>query len=124
LKRIKFWGHSFGCALLSKKLAQRLSYPDVELAYLAGLLHDIGETIISLHQYEAFEKVVQKVQAEKISFFAAEEEVLGINHTDFGECLINKWIYQRDFLKWWPANIPSNIRKMMTCWWLLSACQI
>src|SRR5258708_27674001 len=37
-----FWRHSLGVALVCRKFAEILGYPDTEKAYLAGLLHDIG----------------------------------------------------------------------------------
>jgi putative nucleotidyltransferase with HDIG domain len=36
------WQHSFLTARLSEALARELRFPQTELAYLAGLLHDIG----------------------------------------------------------------------------------
>ncbi len=37
-----FWQHSYLAAQISERLAQWTCYPDPDLAYLAGLLHDIG----------------------------------------------------------------------------------
>jgi HD-like signal output (HDOD) protein len=91
LKRIRFWEHSFGCALYSRLIAKKLGYPGKEQAYLAGLLHDIGEVIIALHLYQEFEKVVTLVKDQGKTFFQAEEEVLGINHTDLGSWLVDRW---------------------------------
>ena len=36
-----FWRHSLGCALANQTLAQRISYPEPEKAYLTGLLHHL-----------------------------------------------------------------------------------
>ncbi|MCK5147507.1 HDOD domain-containing protein [bacterium] len=91
LKRVRFWEHSFGVALCSRLIAQRLRYPDEEMAYLAGLLHDIGEVILALYLHPVFKKVVEKVVDEKISFCAAEEAILGFNHTDVGSWLVSRW---------------------------------
>lgn len=91
LQRVRFWEHSFGCALISKLVAQKIGYPYVELAYLAGLLHDIGEAIIALHLTDQFEEVVRLVQQNGKTFYAAEDDILGINHTDFGQWLAETW---------------------------------
>src|SRR5579872_6260362 len=37
-----FWQHSFLSAALSERLARAINHPQPEMAYLAGLLHDIG----------------------------------------------------------------------------------
>lgn len=92
MKRVRFWEHSFGCALSSRLIAKRVGYTDTELVYLAGLLHDIGESIIAIHLYQEFEKVVQLVLDKRTTFYQAEEEILGINHTDFGPWLVEKWL--------------------------------
>ena len=91
MKRVLFWEHSFGCAICSRLIARRMGYDDEELAYLAGLLHDIGEVILALQFHEEFERVVRLVRDRQMTFYTAEEEVLGINHTDFGPWLVEKW---------------------------------
>lgn len=92
MERVRFWEHSFGCALYSRLIAQSVGYKDVELAYLAGLLHDIGESIIAIHLYQDFEQVVKLVLDRKMTYREAEDEVLGINHTDLGPWLVERWL--------------------------------
>ena len=92
MNRVKFWEHSFGCALYSRLIADLMNFPGKEMAYLAGLLHDIGESIIALKLYYKFEDVVQKVKDEKLTFYQAEEDILGITHCDFGPWLVENWL--------------------------------
>jgi len=91
LKRVRFWEHSFGCAMFSRIIAKKIGYEDEEVAYLAGLLHDIGEVILALYLSDKFEKIVELVMDQEITFIKAETKVLGINHTDLGEWLVLKW---------------------------------
>ena len=91
MKRVLFWEHSFGCAICSKYVAQRIGYQDEDLAYVAGLLHDIGEVVIAIYFQDEFEQVVCHVLDHGMTFCEAEDDVLGINHTDFGSWLIDKW---------------------------------
>lgn len=42
-----YWRHSLQVAVLARSLAEAAGYPEVEEAYLAGLLHDIGQLIIA-----------------------------------------------------------------------------
>ena len=85
------WEHGLGCALISRIIAEMVAYPDLEEAYLAGLVHDIGEVILSQFQVERFQGVLDVVQEEKISFYEAEGRVIGIDHTDFGEWFSERW---------------------------------
>ncbi len=39
-----FWRHSLGCAMVCRKLSEKLSAVDSEKAYMAGLLHDIWDS--------------------------------------------------------------------------------
>jgi len=91
LKRVRFWEHSFGCALISREIAILAEFQDKELAYLAGLIHDIGEAIIAMQFSAEFEKVVELVLDTHTTFYKAEDMVMHINHTDFGAWLIDKW---------------------------------
>ncbi len=92
MKRVKFWEHSFGCALYSRLIAEMIGFEGKEMAYLGGLLHDVGESIIALQLYNKFEDVVQLVKDKQYTFYQAEDEVLGINHTDFGLWLEKHWM--------------------------------
>lgn len=92
MKRVKFWEHSFGCALYSRLIAEMIGFEGKEMAYLGGLLHDVGESIIALKLYYKFEEVVKLVQEKNFTFYKAEDEILGINHTDFGPWLQENWL--------------------------------
>ncbi len=42
LDPVVFWEHSLGCALVCRRFARKINFPDPGKAYLAGLLHDLG----------------------------------------------------------------------------------
>ncbi len=89
-----FWEYSFATAVVSKILAKSLKYKDHERAYLAGLLHDIGEVILIHNFSNEFLRVVKMVQStDNMNFEQAENEILGISHTDFGPWLLEQWNY-------------------------------
>src|SRR5258708_30581155 len=44
---VVFWRHSLGCALVCRKFAEIIGCTDTEKAYLARLLHDIGNLVNS-----------------------------------------------------------------------------
>lgn len=90
------WEHGLGCAIISRKIAEIAGFKDLEKAYLGGLMHDIGEVILSQFCIEDFNKVVDLVKEKKIGFYEAENEVLGINHADFGAWFQEKWGFGED----------------------------
>jgi HD-like signal output (HDOD) protein len=88
---VVFWEHALGCALVSRHLARRISYPDPGKAYLAGLLHDLG-IIVNLwvlpkESGEAFELA----RAKGLPLHEAEEEVFGFTHCESGQLLAERW---------------------------------
>lgn len=90
------WEHGLGCAMISRKIAELSGYKDTEKAYLGGLLHDIGEVILSQFCIDEFNQVVDLVKKEKIGFYEAENEILGVNHTDFGLWFMEQWGFSDD----------------------------
>ncbi len=90
-----FWEHSFGCALVSRLISQKVKYFDTEQAYLAGLLHDIGEVLLCQYFPDEFSKVIALAEKEKMCLYDAEKEVLGLTHCDFGGWLVQNWHLQK-----------------------------
>jgi putative nucleotidyltransferase with HDIG domain len=88
---VTFWRHSLGCALVSRKMAQSIGYPDPEKAYLAGLLHDLGILVNSLVCGEDFRKCIQAASDEHVALHRVEEQQLGFTHCESGKILADQW---------------------------------
>jgi HD-like signal output (HDOD) protein len=86
-----FWEHSFGCALLSRQLSQKLCSRDADRAYLAGLLHDCGKLVILMCFPEKFEVAAARARAENTSLHAAEVAEMGFTHCEAGQMLGEHW---------------------------------
>ena len=91
-----FWRHSLGCALANQMLAQRISYPEPEKAYLAGLLHDIGFLVNSVLYNSLFHKCREQAVSLHCSLHVAEEEILGFTHSDSGALLCKRWGFSQE----------------------------
>ena len=90
------WEHGLGCAMISRIIGEKIRFPDLEKAYLGGLMHDIGEVVLSQFYVEKFNDVVDLVQKENIPFFEAENKLIGINHTDFSEWFREQWGFSEE----------------------------
>lgn len=99
----KFWEHSFGCAVTSENLAVKIGYKDKEKAYLGGLVHDLGELAMSLHFPEEFREVLKKVETDRVGLCEAELDVFGVDHSQFGRWLAEKW------------NFPLYLSEVIGC---------
>ncbi len=93
-----FWKHSLGCALVCRKFAELIEYPDTEKAYLAGLLHDIGVLVNSMVAPEEFRASYEKAMREKIPLEEAEQTILGFTHADSGRILGEAWKMPPDLI--------------------------
>lgn len=88
-----FWRHSLLCALVSRHLAEAAGRCDRDVAFTAGLLHDIGALVIfnrmPTHAQQALLMVLDS--QEEITVPQAEREVFGFDHADVGGELARVW---------------------------------
>lgn len=93
---LTFWEHSLGCALVGRFCARKARYREPDRAYLAGLLHDLGE-LVNIHSFqEEFRAAAQLAQAEHIPLHQAERSALGFTHCDTGRILADHWHLPED----------------------------
>ncbi|GIV21597.1 MAG: HDIG domain protein [Armatimonadota bacterium] len=90
LKR-RIWKHSVDTSLLTRLVCAYA--PDVvpDEAFAAGLLHDIGKTVLEQYYPQAMMRVVQTAERLGIRHHEAEEQILGFNHADVGLALAIHW---------------------------------
>ncbi len=85
--------HSVCVGLASEILAKRIGKVDPQLAFTAGLLHDVGKLALAYSCAEQFEDI-RKLQAEEgCAWRVAEKEYLGYDHTDVGGTMLMNWSY-------------------------------
>ncbi|MBM9536362.1 HDOD domain-containing protein [Desulfobulbus alkaliphilus] len=99
----RFWHHSCLAALLSRKIAEHVGYPDPSEAYLAGLLHDIGKLLLWMAFPGTYAPLLLKgVRCHSGRLAFLEEEKLRINHCEAGAWLCEQWCL--------PALLADAIR--------------
>jgi HD-like signal output (HDOD) protein len=86
-----FWEHSFGVGMVSKIIAQKIGYQDLEKAYISGIIHDLGEVFLSNFLREPFVEVLEYIKAHPVKLVDAERELLGTTHCEIGLCMARKW---------------------------------
>lgn len=92
------WEHAFGVGLIAKKLA---SYGDdirEEQVYIAGLLHDIGEVILSQQRRDEFIRVMVLAREHDVDLYHAEMDVFGTSHAEVGGLLAEQWRFPDVFV--------------------------
>ena len=86
-----FWEHSFGVGMVSKVIAQKIGYEDLEKAYIAGIIHDLGEVFLSNFLRDPFLEVLEYTTSHPVKLVDAEAELLGTTHCEIGLCMARKW---------------------------------
>jgi len=84
------WLHSVGVAVCSQAVAQHAEL-DADMAYAAGLLHDIGQLLLFTVVPQHYEAVLRLKRERDICIVDAEREVLGIDHALVGGALAKHW---------------------------------
>jgi putative nucleotidyltransferase with HDIG domain len=84
-----FWKHSLAAAVAAQMIAAKIGYPNVEEAYLAGLLHDVGRLVLWATAPDEYATNIHARDDENLC--AIERRTLHISHPQAGACLIARW---------------------------------
>jgi putative nucleotidyltransferase with HDIG domain len=86
-----FWMHSVAVGVFCERLGARVGRSAPDLAFTAGLLHDIGKLVIGTYVAKDVGTLTSKVNEGGVSFIAAESEVLGADHARVGAEIAERW---------------------------------
>lgn len=86
-----FWRHSILVALLARHLAKQLRLRDPDRLFVAGLLHDVGITVLYSQRPDVAARLRAAMDAGEQALFAAEREHLGFSHASLGARLLEQW---------------------------------
>ncbi len=89
--RAQFWKHSIACACVARLVARKQKGVDPEVAFSAGLLHDIGKLVLDHYMADDMEAIVKAAGDARSSFLDAEQSILQTNHAEIGQWLAEKW---------------------------------
>ena len=89
--RKQLTAHCLAAACCAKDIAGVTSNTDSELAYSAGLLHDIGKLAIDEAMPRSFSGIIEQAKSQCACSCAIEQKHLGLDHTILGRRLAAKW---------------------------------
>jgi HD-like signal output (HDOD) protein len=85
------WAHSVAVAVAARLLAQEMSAPIQEEAFIAGLVHDLG-LLVEIQVFpQQLEAVCHQARASAADFCQIERHVIGTDHQWLGEALAARW---------------------------------
>ena len=86
-----YWTHSAVCACIGRSIGTRIKLPDPELAFVIGLLKDIGMPLLVEHAPEELRAAIALAREYRLSFKKAVRKVLDTDHTEIGAWLCEHW---------------------------------
>lgn len=87
----KYVLHSIMTATVARKLAVDLGYPNSGESFTAGLLHDLGLSLVCRYFSKEFRKIIEIVESGEAKYMEAENQILGFDHRGLGFRLLEKW---------------------------------
>lgn len=87
----ELWKSAVTGAILSDQIRQTLSLNLPDHTFTAALLRDVGKMVMGSFIEINAEEILSYAAAKNISFPEAERDILGIDHTEVGGLLLEKW---------------------------------
>ncbi len=84
------WTHCVSVGVCTRLVAQ-VSFGQIEEAFVAGLVHDMGLLIEFQLFPDKLKAVTERCEIQPQDFRAAERELIGGDHQAFGAALASKW---------------------------------
>jgi putative nucleotidyltransferase with HDIG domain len=88
-----YWEHSVAVAVLADRIGREAGFTYPDLAFTAGLLHDLGKIVVATWLDS---NPMLRVPEGGLVSVELEQELLGASHAEFGEALCQKWNLPRD----------------------------
>jgi HD-like signal output (HDOD) protein len=85
------WQHAAECGLAARRIALAAGYDDPEKAFVGGVLHDIGKLVLLLVSADSYRQIQNLKKRDSLTDHEAEGKVIGTNHMEIGELLMEKW---------------------------------
>jgi len=84
------WRHSIATASAAELIARQVRYKPPEEAFVAGLLHDIGQLAMVTFEPESFRAIFRE-QGHGVRFLTLERSHFNLDHTEAGFQILTRW---------------------------------
>lgn len=84
------WTHSIRCAVGCQVISKGLGMGDPDEAFVVGLLHDVGKTVMEIYDRNRMKELHRLVSMGADQLYM-EQNLFGFLHTEAGAALASKW---------------------------------
>jgi putative nucleotidyltransferase with HDIG domain len=95
-QRADFWQHSIACGTAARILARNVPSQDPEVAYTAGLLHDIGKLVMAQVAKADYLALIDSCKETNQPHFRAEDHAYQTDHAHIGSLLLKRWRFPEE----------------------------
>jgi putative nucleotidyltransferase with HDIG domain len=81
--------HALRCARIARLLLN--GKPEAELAFTAGLLHDVGSLVLASRMPQQYAEIREHAEVAGVPIHEVERERLGVSHAQVGAYLLGLW---------------------------------
>ena len=99
----KFWSESFRVATLARWFASKSDSVDPDIAFTAGIIHNIGRLLLHLAQPNRAKAIQTLIDESNVSRSEAEIERLGFTSQEAGKALLDMWSF--------PAELGEAVKE-------------
>jgi HD-like signal output (HDOD) protein len=110
------WHQGLAVATMSRDIAMAKKRKDItDVVFTGGIIHNIGKVVIALFVHQAYNQILEAVQTKEIPFHLAEKDIMGYNHQEVGEKILEKWNFPpvlRSIVRYYqdPQDAPEEFR--------------
>ena len=105
-----FWTHSIATGVAARLLARKVNYEIPGEAFVVGLIHDIGKLLLNDLIQEEYEIVLETCKSGEKGMYEIEQEILGVDHSEVGGWLTEKWNLPTDLVHSIAGHHSENHR--------------
>ncbi len=89
----RLWGESMKIGTLAKAIAkaEQCAPIDIERAYTAGLLQDVGMLVLAGNVPDQYDAVLMEASTKGCALWEAEQSAFGATHAEIGAYLLGLW---------------------------------
>jgi putative nucleotidyltransferase with HDIG domain len=89
----QLWKHSLATANLARAITESETNnpPQADLAFTAGLLHDVGKLFHAVNCPEEYETLLTQTECNQMAYADVERCLIGTTHAELGACVLGTW---------------------------------
>lgn len=97
----ELWDHSLVTAGLAAKIAEmKKTKTPQDVAFTAGLLHDVGKVILAAFFKKIYRQIAMEMQQNpQARFTELEKKYMGYNHSEIGAYLLKTWNFPAELVE-------------------------